>query len=326
MAWPLVRAYAHAELPRYGYLLHWFGMNDQDRWANAPTVRIRDRFHHHLVELDLTDFFQRIAYFFGCYGELDVLSACGACLRPGEAFLDGGANIGLVTLHAAAIVGPEGRVDACECNPRILPRLRFHAGINRLAQVSVHPVGLGERPAMLPLHLPGTGNAAAATLGPIPDRYGVERTDLGMVRIMPADDLLDPADHRPLTVKLDVEGFEAKVLRGMGRILRLRRPAIITEINPELLACNGDSVAGICGLLAPLGYRPFALDRAGFRKRHRLWLHPLLDEEVAWERDVLFVSEGSPHWDRLRPLMQPRGMFWRHIEFARAAAGARGIA
>src|SRR5690606_17165778 len=92
---PLLRFYAHHELPRYGQLLDRFGMNDQPLWKGAPTVEVRERFHGYRMRLNLADFYQRIAWFFGCYGEMHILSVLSHTLRPGDHYVDGGAYIGL---------------------------------------------------------------------------------------------------------------------------------------------------------------------------------------------------------------------------------------
>lgn len=318
LSWPFVRWYAHRELPRYGYLLDWWGMNRQPDWARAHTVESRERFHGYRVKLDLADFFQRINYFFGAYHEFDVLSTLDLCLRPGEAFLDGGANIGLVTLHSAGIVGPGGRVDAFEPNPEVFARLAWHVQVNDLKQVRVHQLGLGEAAAQLHVRMPGLDNQAAATLGVIPQRYGDHVRDLGTVRVVPGDEVLGDSDVRPLVIKLDVEGFELLALRGLRRTLEHRRPALVLEANGEMLEMNGGSPAALHDFLEPLGYRAWALDRGGFRQRHRLKLHPLRREHLAWEKDVLFLSPDGPHWKRAEPHFQPPGRYWRHLELAAA--------
>ncbi|MBX3357823.1 MAG: FkbM family methyltransferase [Phycisphaeraceae bacterium] len=316
-AWPLVRRYTHWELPRYGHLLRRIGVTDHEKWAGAPTVHTRGRFYGHVMELDLADFYQRTAYFFGSYHELDIMTAIERAIRPGEVFVDGGANIGLVSMHIAEVVGPSGRVHAFECSSKVLPRLRFHLRENRLQQVTLHELGLGDVETVLTMRLPGAGNDGASTFSPVPDRYGGVFTDLGTVKIVRADDVLDRSDTRPLVVKLDVEGYEIKALRGMERTLHDRKPAIITEVNAEMLEHCGGSGVEMHSMLGAMGYRGFAVDRGGFRSRHRFWLHPLEVNEIAWERDVMWIAEGSFHWERLRPLMQQRGMYWKHIEFAR---------
>ncbi len=298
-------------------------MNDQPIWQSAPTVDAREKFHGYRMRLDLADFFQRIAYFLGSFHEYDVLSAVGNALRPGDAFVDGGANIGLVTLHAAGFVGPTGRIDAFECNPRVLERLHWHVRANGLTQVVVHHLALGETEESLQVRLPGFDNAANATLGGIPYRYGNDYVDLGAVHVVRGDDVLNQDDRRPLTIKLDVEGFEVKALVGLLETIKKRRPAIITEVNGETLAHCGNHANQMYQILWPLGYRLFAIDRAAFRGRHRLWLHPLIGDELSLEKDVIWLAEGTEHWQRLQSTMQRRGIYWRHMDIARIAAGGK---
>lgn len=314
--WPVARWYAHTELPRYGYIMHWWGMNDQPRWAKAPLVEAKERFHGFQVRLDLSDFFQRISYFFGCYHELDVLAAIGACLAPGDAFLDGGANIGLVTLHASGLVGPTGRVDAFEPNPHVFARLCWHVERNALRQVRCHQIGLGETRAEAHVRMPGFDNQAAATLGDIPTRYGEHVKDLGIVRVIPGDEFVAEGGNVPLVIKLDVEGFELHAIRGLRRTIERRLPAIIMEVNGEMLELNGAGPHDIYDVLSPFGYVPWALDRGGFREQHRLKLHPLQREHLAWEKDVLFLARSGVHWRRVEHLFQPPGQYWRHHRLA----------
>lgn len=322
----LLRRYAHLELPRYGLLLHWYGMNDQPRWAGAPIVEMRGRYHGHIMRLDLSDFFQRIAYFMGAYHELHILTVCDYALRPGDEFLDGGAYIGLVTLHAAGVVGPSGLVHAVECSPRTIGRLRYHAEVNNLAHVRVHELGLSDAPGEFAMRLPGFDNNAAATLSPVPQRFGAHVEDLGTVRVLPGDQILDPAGSRPLMIKLDVEGFEPRAIRGLERTIASRRPAIMTEINAEMLEAGGSSVLLFDQQMRALGYKPYAIDRGGFRLRHRLLLHPVAPDQLAWEPDVLWLTEGSVHWDRLKHLVMPPGVYWRHMFYAKAKARAERAA
>jgi hypothetical protein len=130
--------------------------------------------------------------------------------------------------------------------------------------------------------------------------------------VVRGDDVLDPSDERPLLIKLDVEGYELKALRGMIMTIRTRRPAILTELNGELLAQSGDSPGAIFDILHPLGYEVFAPERTGFRTGHRLRLHPLLREELVCEKDVLWLIPHQTHWRRLAKTIQIRDGYWRH--------------
>jgi hypothetical protein len=69
----------------------------------------------------------------------------------------------------------------------------------------------------------------------------------------------DLCQERGLTranlVKIDVEGAELSVLRGMERILREMRPVIVLEMEPHLLESFGTSTDSLLAFLAAYDYR-----------------------------------------------------------------------
>lgn len=299
LLWPLVRQYARLELPRFGQILNRWGVDNQDLWNRAHMAHARERYYGYRMWLDLADFHQRIAYFFGCYTELHVLSAIRLCLRPGEVFVDGGANVGLTAMHAAGRVGPSGRVLAFEPSSRALEQLRWHVETNGLRWIEIHGVGLSDVEDEFILQVPGRDNLAAGTLCEVPDRYGGEVALKEIVRTVRGDDVIDPDDPTPLTVKLDVEGFELRALRGMARVIECRKPPVISEVNEEMLGMSGTSAGELDGFLRDQGYRCFAMERRGMRGRYRLLLHHLPAEEVRFHRDVVWAHPEGVHWSRL---------------------------
>jgi FkbM family methyltransferase len=65
----------------------------------------------------------------------------------------------------------------------------------------------------------------------------------------------------PDLVKIDVEGFEAPVLRGAARLLAERKPALLYELHKEsLLAPHDASRRSVTRSLLDAGYRLFAVD------------------------------------------------------------------
>lgn len=309
---PLVRWYASNGLPRFGHLMHRWGVNRQDDWTHAPIVEIKDRQHGHHLRLDLADFFQRLGYFMSEYHEQDVLSVLLHGVRTGDHVLDGGANIGLITLFAAGVVGPTGRVDSFEPSPELLPTLRWHLERNTLDQVTLHEAGISDEHTTLTMSIPTLENTGAGTLGSLPNRYGDHVRTLGQVITLRGDDVLDPDSTRPLFIKLDIEGFELKALRGLESTIERRKPAILCEMIDEMLNLNGDSSMDILSLLHPMGYCPFGLDRKGWRQRHKLHLHPLKAHHLVYDKDVLWLHPDGPHWDRFVGCIQPPGNYFRH--------------
>ena len=51
-------------------------------------------------------------------------------LKPGDVFVDVGANAGIYSLTAAAVIGDSGKVIAIEPNPQVLERLKFNSALN----------------------------------------------------------------------------------------------------------------------------------------------------------------------------------------------------
>src|SRR5215510_12901685 len=67
------------------------------------------------------------------------------CLRPGDVFVDVGANIGLFTLIAASRVGPAGRVVAFEPTGVTYTRLIYNARLNGFSKASCVNAALSDR-------------------------------------------------------------------------------------------------------------------------------------------------------------------------------------
>ncbi len=66
-------------------------------------------------------------------------------LNPGDTMIDVGANIGLYSVLAGAILGPRGRVEAFEPSPTLRPCLEANIKRNGLTNIRVHPKLAGGR-------------------------------------------------------------------------------------------------------------------------------------------------------------------------------------
>jgi len=70
----------------------------------------------------------------------------------------------------------------------------------------------------------------------------------GVIDARPLDQVFSDYDIKPRFVKIDVEGAEYEVLRGMERTLRATRPSVIFE------ALDREALAKCTSLLEQLGY------------------------------------------------------------------------
>jgi FkbM family methyltransferase len=175
-------------------------------------------------------------------------------VKPGEVFYDIGANIGLYTIMAAQQVGSEGRVYAFEPHGANFARLVDNIAANDLAlTVSPCSFALNDRSGLIPFNyislMIGSSNSQLGSL-----RDGEEqefRPELSEPKAaMALDDLIAGHDFRPPHhVKLDVDGNELLVLRGMARTLQ--RPDKPRSIQIEM---NLRGKAEIIDFLAAHGY------------------------------------------------------------------------
>lgn len=153
-------------------------------------------------------------------------------VRPGQVFYDIGANIGYFTIIGARLVGPEGRVHAFEPVPANAAAVRHNCSLNGFGRVTVWENAVSDHSGRAEMYLAEyAGGSALTSAAPPPDVKG--RLAVQAVAI---DDLVQRgAIEPPDFVKVDVEGAEMSVLRGMQETLDQYRPVIVYEID------DGDS-------------------------------------------------------------------------------------
>ena len=168
--------------------------------------------------------------------ELDTLRLIRKLLRPGDHFVDCGANIGYFTLAASRRVGTGGRVDAFEPDPLNRARLESHLLANHAhANVRAHAVALSDSTGTATLYHPtdSAKNHGEASLY-APAVSGVQTYTVPTARL---EDLIE---RPPQLIKMDIEGAELAALRGMTRLLKAEpSPMLIIEHNPESAAIAG---------------------------------------------------------------------------------------
>lgn len=147
-------------------------------------------------------------------------------VRPGMTAVDVGANLGYFATLMADLVGPAGRVLAFEPNPPIADRLRKTIAVNGFtARTMVHELALGAEEGGAVLIVPPgePKNAHVVAAAPVSGATMVARRRLDAI-----PEALD-ADF----VKIDVEGAEEDVWRGMEGIFARGRPlTIFLEFTP----------------------------------------------------------------------------------------------
>jgi FkbM family methyltransferase len=216
-----------------------------------------------------------------------------ALLKPGSTFLDVGAHIGMFTLLGARLVGDTGKVIALEPTPRLVECLRQATVMNNIEQVvEIHEVAAAdaEAPMTLNIALPYGHNSLFA----LPGAHAAVT-----VNCVTIDALLGPA-RKIDVVKIDVEGAELAVMRGMTRTLEHNPHAVvIVEFGPSHLARAGIAIEDWMKELRGLGFDIWEIDDAALR------LRGLREAGLGDVTSLnLLLTRGTP--EQLRHLMPER--------------------
>ena len=176
-----------------------------------------------------------------------------ALLRPGDACADVGANVGLLTVAMAFAVGPLGRVWAFEPEARVRAQLERTLHLNGLRQVALSGAAVGAQAGRLTFNQsPVIGHSS---LYPLPDDEQAQARPVE-VEVVRLDDVVPPG-LALAAVKIDVEGAELDVLRGLARVAADSPDlAVVAEFGPSHLARVGVSPADWFAAFAGHGLEP----------------------------------------------------------------------
>jgi len=260
---PLVRSVAHVSRrfhPRgTERVLRALHPPDNRSWSVQGLVRLPDGA---LVHLDTASWVEWRTFFFGEY-EPELTAVLGQHLRADDVAIDVGANIGLHSLTMAGLVGPTGRVIACEPNPSVAAGLRRNVGLNPEREVTVLGVAIADRDGPVELAAPSRSDAnqGRATLAPARGQ-GWSRV---RVRGTTIDSLVAHLSLESVgLIKIDVEGLEAGVIRGASKVLVAHRPALVFEYSRQYWRESGESLGAVREQLREHGYeRLFSISRRG---------------------------------------------------------------
>ncbi|MBK8094086.1 MAG: FkbM family methyltransferase [Verrucomicrobiaceae bacterium] len=165
-------------------------------------------------------------------------------------FLDVGANVGYFSLEIAHR-RPHAQVIAIEPNPQIAALLSESIAHNQLTErIHLHSVAASDITGELKFRLDqeNTGHSRLA-METIQDAIIVSSVILD-------DWLPSHLGELPLSVvKIDVEGAELRVLRGMARLIKQFHPTLVIEGYDDHLREFGDSLSALVKWLDDAGYK-----------------------------------------------------------------------
>jgi FkbM family methyltransferase len=219
---------------------------------NAPVIEELDSIVGPLLLPHFDPFIRESIRLYGWW-EYDELEYIWGHLEPGMWAIDVGAHVGFSALAMAQKVVPAGRVIALEPEP-----LNFELLCRNVARN-------GEG-VVVPIHAAGGEKTGSCVLERSPENSGDHRTTrhpLGIaateVPMVALDDILPPLQpvHFVMT---DCQGYDHRVLEGMGQTLRRWKPRVLCEFWPVGILGTGTDPDAVLDGYRSLGYRLELLD------------------------------------------------------------------
>ncbi len=149
--------------------------------------------------------------------------------------VDAGAFIGDHTVFYAACVGPRGNVFAFEPNPEAFVCLHYNT---KDMPVTSFRAGLSDRSSTA--SVVKEYNAGASHLE---DGEGVALVAIDSINL-----------HELHFLKLDIEGFEVKALKGATMTIHRHKPVMLIEVNEAALHKNGTTPDELKDTVKAMGY------------------------------------------------------------------------
>jgi FkbM family methyltransferase len=140
-------------------------------------------------------------------------------LRPGMHTIDIGANIGYYALMEARLVGPEGRVYAIEPVPENFQLLKRNVTLNGFEdRVRIFQLAIGDVSGIARMNLSTFSTRHSFVARPEREQAGILEVPMVSFEDFVAKEEVDL--ERLGLIRMDVEGFEVKIIPGMARTLR----------------------------------------------------------------------------------------------------------
>jgi|GEM_PF-595684 len=241
-------------------------------------ANVRTWIHPHLEEDDSAVLGERVWPF-----EPEVYAVVEELVPQVDTIIEIGANVGAYTTFLAGLAGAEKRrLFSFEPSPKAFRRLLENLEANGLlGRVNVICCAVGQQTGTASFFEP-EGHLSNGSL--LPEFAGLFTTRVGRKEVLVVGGEVISAlvgDGARLLIKMDAEGFEARILQGLEPLIRRHRPLIILEVLPMFCA-----ELNALSFLQECGYRRLEIRPAGLVERAQF---------IGGEyRDYLLAVSGIP--------------------------------
>jgi len=217
--------------------------------------------------------------------EKGILSFLKSVLKPGDCFVDVGANIGLMSMFTAQCVGPSGKILAFEAHPLTSEILRKNILLNGYQNIVVLNYALGSTEGKAKIYDNWQVNRGGASL--VVKSEGSDSHEINVQRL----DSVWQENLIPKVMKIDVEGFELEVLKGAAATIEKYHPVLIVELS-ENRSNTFDSTIELIDFIKTLGnYKIFKLK--GGKERKSALIEITSNDQLPSHDNVICISSSN---------------------------------
>ena len=197
-------------------------------------------------------------------------------LRPGDTFLDVGANIGYFSTLASQLVGEAGHIFAVEASPEVIPML--HENTATLGNVSILNFAVGNRRGTTDFFM--TEDYVNSGVSMTPFAQNTRKINVPIETLDHWYFELEPQSRRVDFIKCDVQGDEVAVLSGAKEMIESSKDLkMVIEWAPAWMRAAGYDPESFPEFIASLGFKKIVI----------------LDD---WLQRVMTVSEMRSEFSR----------------------------
>jgi len=183
--------------------------------------------------------------------ETDVVTRL---VRGGDTCIDAGCHIGYYSCLFAKLVGDKGHVYSFDANPVACLNTRRNLGLNGFTRADVIHAALADTEGKLSFHISSDDQTGLSSLGLIPTSKEIISVPCLRLETFMNARKIDTVR----LLKIDVEGAEEILLRGLGPLLSMRViDYILVECFDERLKLLDTSTERIANILESAGYTPW---------------------------------------------------------------------
>ena len=215
------------------------------------------------------DFAPRYRSMFFGLNSIPVIRVVLKYVKKGTCFIDVGANVGYISAVAASLVRKKGQVHSFEPVPRYFNKLRGFARLNKDYNININQYALGEeiRTSNINIYinkqLIGSNSLLSGLMNPNLVKETIE------IEIKRLDDYLFERQIDKISlIKIDVEGFELPVLKGLTRFFDKNRnslPPLIIEVTPAAYPLLGRTLEELDDFMSQYNYQTY-----NFSEKYRI--------------------------------------------------------